>query len=210
MNKPSILVIGLTGNIGSGKSEVAKIFEQLGAKVYSADTMAKSLMLSSPSIRKGIISSFGKESYLPDGTLNRPHIAKQAFSDSEQLQVLNSIVHPEVIQEMQAIIDAEEESKEHDLIIIEAALIFEAGIDLMFDYVITVKADEATCIERIKKRDNLSLAEITKRMSSQIDSKKKEADSDFVINNNSTLDVLKDRCKFLYMILKTLEREEQQ
>ncbi len=208
MKKPTLLVIGLTGNIGSGKTEVAKIFEQLGAKVYYADPIAKSLMVSNSFIREEIIEAFGKESYSADGSLNRPYIAKQVFSDPEKLDLLNSIVHPEVIKEMQSIIDAEEKRMEHELIIIEAALIFEAGIELMFDYVIMVRADEKMCIDRIRKRDGLSIDEIKNRMNSQIDSKKKEAESDFVINNNSTLEVLKDRCKFLYVILKNLEREE--
>ncbi|MDB5089124.1 MAG: dephospho-CoA kinase, partial [Mucilaginibacter sp.] len=89
-----MLKIGLTGNIGSGKTTVSKVFELLGIPVFYADDAAKEVMVKDQILIKGIQSAFGKPSYFDDGTLNRKHIADIVFNDAEQLEKLNSLVHP--------------------------------------------------------------------------------------------------------------------
>lgn len=196
-----ILVIGLTGTIGSGKTEAATIFEQLGAKVYVADTMAKSLMVTHTTIRKKIISTFGKESYVADGSLNRAYLAREVFSNPQKLARLNAIVHPIVIDEIQKTIEWEKQSLQHAIVIVEAALIFEADIQTMFDYIILIRASAEKCIERIQQRDKISLDESMKRIESQMESKKKESKSDFVIDNSGSIPELREKVRFIHRLL---------
>ncbi|MBI5217187.1 MAG: dephospho-CoA kinase [Ignavibacteriae bacterium] len=201
----TLLVIGLTGNIGSGKSEVARMFEQLGAKVISADALAKDLMVSDTSVRKTIREEFGEESYLSDGSINRSFLAKKVFADTQQLKLLNSIVHPAVIQSIEKQISREEKTGTYSLFIVEAALIFEAGIENMFEYLIVVVADEEDCIRRVMKRDNSSREEVMKRMKSQIDQKRKAGKVDFVIHNIGTMKELKGKVEFVYQLLNMVK-----
>lgn len=201
-----ILTIALTGNIGSGKTEAAKIFSQLGAKVYYADSIAKELMVSNAPVKKLIQTGFGKESYLPDGSLNRSHLADAVFSDAKKREQLNSIVHPAVTKELKKIIEKERRAGKCNLLIVEAALIYEAGIEEMFDYVIVVRADESRCIERIEKRDKASRGEILNRMKAQMDSKKKEAKADFVIDNSGDIEALREKCRFIYTLMHNVSQ----
>ncbi len=199
-----LIVIGMTGNIGSGKSEVARIFEQLGAKIFSADTLAKTIMVEDKTVRADIASTFGKESYLPDGTLNRSYLAKKVFQDAKQLDALNSIVHPVVIDTIQEEIIKQEKSGKIQVLVVEAALIFEANIQEMFDYIVVVTTEENECMKRVMKRDGLSRDEIVKRMKSQMDAKKKATQADFVIQNNGSLNDLKKNVSFVFQLLSQM------
>jgi dephospho-CoA kinase len=181
------------------------MFEQLGAKVVSADALAKELMISDAKVREEIRLTFGSDAYLPDGTLNRSFLAKKVFADPYQLELLNSIVHPAVIESIEKQIAREEKSGAYSMFIVEAALIFEAGIENMFEYLIVVTADEEDCIKRVMKRDNSSREEILKRMKSQIDQKRKVGQADFVIHNTGTMKELKAKVEFVFNLLKMVD-----
>ncbi len=199
------LVLGLTGSIGSGKTVVAKIFEQLGAKVLYADAIAKELMVTDAEVREEITNAFGTESYFSDRSLNKKYLADQIFSDSKKREQLNAIVHPATIEYIENAIQSEEESPTCKLFIVESALIFEAGIPEMFSYIIVVVSDESLCIERIHQRDGLPEEEIRKRFRSQLDPKKKVAQADFVVRNNGSLEEVQQKVTFLYQLLSKLE-----
>lgn len=174
-----MLLIGLTGGIGSGKSTVAKIFEVLGIPVYYADDAAKGLMNSDPELIKAIKKNFGEESYI-NGTLNRNYLASTVFNSTERLELLNSLVHPATIRDADRWMKAQKTS----YVIKEAALIFEAGLAGSLDYVIGVYAPKNLRIKRVMDRDNISREDVIKRIDRQIDEEIKMKLCDFIINND--------------------------
>jgi len=173
-----MIVIGLTGGIGSGKTTVANYFIALGVPVYFADNEAKKLMNSSKAIKKKLITEFGKDAY-KEGKLNRPYLASIIFNDKNKLNVINSIVHPEVNKHFSSWIKKQKVS----YVIQENAILFENNTALKFDYIITVTAPTKVKIDRILKRDSTTKDDVLSRMNNQWDDTKKIELSDFVIHN---------------------------
>ena len=172
--------IGITGNIGSGKTTVCRIFEALGIPVYYADARAKRLMVENVELRAGIEVLFGAESYRSDGSLHRAHIAQRAFADKSLLSQLNALVHPAVRA------DAE---RWHRLqtapyTLHEAALTYETGGDQRLDRVIVVAAPEALRLARVVDRDGANETEVRARMQHQMPEDEKVARADFVVQND--------------------------
>lgn len=174
-----MVLIGLTGGIGSGKSTVAKVFETLGIPVYYADDEAKRLMNTDERLKQEIIKQFGIESY-KDGTLNRPYIASLVFTNKEKLSLLNSLVHPVTIEDSQKWVL----QQISPYVIREAALLFESGANKGLDFVIGVSAPLPLRIQRVIQRDGLSKEEIEQRISRQMDEEEKTKKCDFVILND--------------------------
>jgi dephospho-CoA kinase len=197
--------IGITGGIGSGKSEVCGKFSALGITTISADAIARQLTDSEPSIRKKIIARFGPEAYTASGILNRQYIAGIVFENRERLTALNAIVHPAVITTIDATITSLDKSKETGYVIVEAALLFESRLNKKVDYILTVVADERLRIERVKKRDDMSDEQIRLRMANQFPIDKAAEASDFVVYNNDTPDALHAKIKFLHTVFSTLK-----
>lgn len=180
------MVVGLTGGIGSGKSTVAKEFQQVGkVAVYFADDEAKNLMLTSPIIKEQICKEFGNEAY-QNNKLNKAFIAEIVFSDTKKLATLNSIVHPEVYTHFKNFVDS---NSDKEYVLYENAILFENNSDLLCDKIITVIADESIRIQRVVDRDNASEAEVKNRISNQWKDSKKTLLSNYIITNN-TLDEL--------------------
>jgi dephospho-CoA kinase len=180
-----MLLIGLTGGIGSGKTTIAHIFEVLGIPVYYADVAAKRIMNEDDNTKKKVIDTFGKEAY-KNGNLNRKYLADIVFLSAEKLDLLNSIVHPATIK------DAEEWIKKQisPYIIKEAALLFESGSHQTLDYIIAIKSPLDLRIVRAMKRDGISREEVIARMKKQMSEETKINLSDFVIINDEVQLVL--------------------
>ncbi|HEY8929872.1 MAG TPA: dephospho-CoA kinase [Mucilaginibacter sp.] len=176
-----MLKIGLTGNIGSGKTTVSKVFELLDVPVFYADDAAKGVMVNDEILVNGIKAAFGEESYYADGSLNRKHIAAIVFNDDEQLAKLNALVHPATFR---AFDDWLKQVKNAPYILKEAALLFESDSYKMCDYSILVKAPLDTRIKRVMQRDGLSRAEIESRESKQFSEEKKAGLANYIINND--------------------------
>ena len=173
-------VIGLTGGIGSGKSTVARKFNELGVPVYIADDRAKSLMVKNPKIIKGIVKIFGDEAYL-DGQLNRAFIASQVFSDKNLLQKLNNLVHPAVEKDFQSWILETKSSAGY--VIKEAAILFENGGYKKCDSTILVTAPKEERIQRVIERDHTNRQAVLDRINNQWSDSKKVVLADFIIRN---------------------------
>jgi dephospho-CoA kinase len=173
-------VIGLTGGIGSGKSTVLNFFKALGAETYIADVEAKKLMNSDKELIQKIKELFGEEAYV-NSQLNRKYIAAIVFKDSKKLQELNNIIHPKVRQHFQSFI----QQSTAEIIIYEAAILFESGGDKFCDYTITVTANLEDKIQRIIKRDKISKAQIIERMKHQLNDDFRIKNSHFVIVNTT-------------------------
>lgn len=173
-----MIVVGLTGGIGSGKSTVGEMFVELGVPVYNSDVRAKRLMNTSKKIRKGLIELFGKEAYL-DGKLNRTYIAEKVFNNSNLLAELNSIVHPRVRKNFLKWVKKQQGS----YVIQETALLFENNAQELYDKVLLVTAPKELRIQRVINRDKSSKEQIMARMNNQLEDEAKTKLADYIIEN---------------------------
>lgn len=171
--------IGLTGGIGSGKTYIANIFQSIGVPVFYADLEAKKLINNSISIMNLIKKEFGDDIYI-DNKLDKHKLSEIVFSDIEKIRKLNSIVHPSV----KNVFDEWCQDKTTDYIIKEAAILFESKSNLDLDAIICVSAPLELRVERVKKRDKISVEEIKNRINNQMSNKKKESLSDYLIVND--------------------------
>jgi len=178
-----MLKIGITGNIGSGKTTISKIFELLGVPVFFADDAAKQVMTSDTLLMDEISQAFGGNSYFDDGTLNRKHIAAIVFNDELQLKRLNEIVHPAVFRAFDQWVAGK---MDVPYVLKEAALLFESDSYKICDKTILVTAPLELRIKRVIDRDGLSRNEILNRESKQFTEEKKKALADFSIKNDDS------------------------
>ena len=174
------MIVALTGNIGSGKSTVAKMFKKLSVPVYNSDKEAKKLMQSSKKVRTAIMALLGDEAYV-DKKLNRKYIAQKVFENKELLGRLNGIVHPVVRKDF--IKWAKKQKSPY--VIQESAIIFENGLQDFYDKIVLITAPKEIRVKRVMERDQVSQPEILARMGSQWDDERKKDLSDFVIDNIS-------------------------
>lgn len=182
-----MIVVGLTGGIGSGKTTVASFFKALEIPVYIADVEAKLLMNRSKVIKRKLVALFGDEAYV-NSKLNRPFIASKIFNDRKLLNQMNNIVHPKVASHFKRWL----KKQDSPYVIKEAAIIFEHNKQDQYDFIITVTADSETRIQRVIKRDNSSRAKIEAIINNQMSDAEKIEKSHFVIVN-SDLDSTKDQ-----------------
>lgn len=178
-------IVGLTGGIGSGKTTVAKMFENLGVPIYIADLEAK-VITNQPKTLKLIEKQFGS-TVIENGKLNRTAVAQIVFNNPEKLKQLNSIIHPLVAEHFKEWIN---KNKDQIFVIKETAILFETNSHLSCDFVITVSAPIDTRINRVQIRDNSPKEEIMKRINNQWSDEQRIPLSDFVINNITVDDTL--------------------
>jgi len=193
-----MIIVGLTGGIGSGKTTILKMFQKLEIDCYVADVEAKKLMNSSEKIKKKLVEEFGKRAYTTDG-LNRKYIAKIVFINSEKLKILNNIVHPHVHKHFNRFV----KKSKSKYVIYENAILFESKGDEKCDYIITVTAPIDVRIERILARDTTTKIDILNRIKNQFSDEEKISKSDFVINN---IDLKETRNKVVKIHGEILQR----
>lgn len=155
--------VGITGGIGSGKSTVCDMLGECGVAIYNSDVRAKELMACSAPLRVALIERFGEEVYTAEG-LNRSYLAERVFGNAEELAALNAIVHPAVMADF----DEWAESQEGEYVVLESAILFEAGLQDRVDVVVSVLAPEALRVERAMARDGASRERIEARVRSQM------------------------------------------
>ena len=192
-----MLIIGLTGGIGSGKSTVAKMFNDLGIPIYYADDEAKKLMHRSKIIKRKLIQKFGKEVY-QNNQLNRPFLANIIFNDKKALAYVSQVVHPKVAQHFKRWV----KKQKAPYVIQENAILFENGSYKNMDKIITVTAPLETKIKRVIKRDNTTKKQVLSRMNNQLSDTEKIKQSNFVIQNLDLKDTLKQVKKIHYKLKK--------
>lgn len=196
------LRVGVTGGIGSGKSTVCKLFASMGRPVLSADDIARELTDTNYAIQSAIRKLFGISVFLPNGRVDRKALATVVFNDHSLRKELNAIIHPHVFSAIDQAIEKLDAAVHY--VVIEAALIYEAGMDEQLDYVVVVNADEPTRITRVMSRDNVSREAVRARMNAQMDVEKKIKLADFVIENDGTEDDLASRVRFLDTLLSMM------
>ncbi len=195
------ILVGITGGIGSGKSTVTEYYKSLGYYVLKADDIAKQVMVEDDEIIKNIKNEFGDNCYV-DGKLNTKYLAKKAFNHPDKVAKLNRIVHPKAIAKVKE--EAEKLLKKKNLVIVEAAILFEAHWEDIFDYIILITSDENARIVRVLERDHTSIQEIKSRMMHQLEDKDKKGKSDFIIENNDTIESLKEKAKFVISLIENI------
>ncbi len=178
-----MLKIGLTGNIGSGKTTVARVFVQLGVPVFFADHEARQCYFE-PDVKEQIVFVFGEESYLSESKINAPYIAGIVFSDAGALEKLNVIIHPALKKRFNAWC-IEHEKNKIPYVIMEAAILFENNLDVLVDTTVCVYASRKQRIKRVLRRDALSVEQIELRMDKQWSDKKIKEQADYCINNKN-------------------------
>jgi dephospho-CoA kinase len=177
-----VIKIGITGNMGSGKSLVCSLFEQLNIPVFYADDEAKNLY-NEPQLILRMKKQFGKSIYLSNGELNKKKLSRLIFNNEDSMQFIRDLIYPELHKKFNEW--ATEKALQHyKYVLYEAALILENGFQKQFDKLVLVSAPEKLRIERIKERDKLSKKAIRARMNSQWPEEKKLALVDFVIVND--------------------------
>lgn len=193
----STFTLGITGGIGSGKSLVCEIFEDLGARVLYADVEAKRLMVENREVKSEIIHAFGEESYLPDGNLNRSYLARIVFGDEEEIARINSIVHPRMAK---VFYDARATAIDDDipLLVYEAALIYESGSAERLDAVAVVHAPATLRIKRVMERDDVTAEDVESRMQHQLPEEELLRRADYVIENDGSIEALEERVEDLF------------
>ncbi len=171
--------VGITGNIGSGKSYVCKMFEKLGIPVFYSDDETKKLYLI-PSVKELIVNRFGKEVYFEDGTLNRKLLSYHLFKNEEAMKFIESVLYPALNQHF----DEWCEQQTSPYVLYESAILFEKNYGKYFDKIIFVSAPEDTRLQRVMKRDDCTEENVRSRMRLQMSEENKLSKADFVIYND--------------------------
>jgi len=178
-----MIVIGLTGGIGTGKSEVARILEEIGAYIIDADRLGHSAYLPHSEIWEEVVKEFGDGVLLPDEEIDRKKLGSIVFNDPVQLAKLNEIMHPRMGQMVANII----EGLDSEVVVVEAALLLEAGWDALVDEVWCTGASEDVVIDRLKARNGLNKEEAQKRINAQMSVDERKSRSQVMIENNGDL-----------------------
>ena len=184
------MIIGITGNIGAGKTTVAKIFEGFGAEVIDADRLGWEFLKKGTMEYKEIVKNFGKSFLNPDGSIDRKKLAKIIFSAPKNRETLNRIVHPGIVKEIKKRI-----KKSKRVIVIDAALLLDW--DIPTDRIIVVTAPERIKIERLRK-EGYTEKEALLRMRSQKSEKELIKRADYVIENTGSIEELKNKCRRIW------------
>jgi len=192
-----MFVIGLTGSIGTGKSEAARQLEALGASIISADEVGHEAYTPNTEAWEQVIAAFGDDILQDDGDINRRKLGAIVFSDPSQLEKLNQIMHPRMAR---MVADKIEVLRDQgvNVVVVEAALLFEAGWDTLVEEVWVTDSPEHIVIGRLKERNGLSEEEAKKRINSQMGRAERIERSDFVINNSGDMADLGNAIKELW------------
>jgi dephospho-CoA kinase len=192
-----MMVIGLTGSIGTGKSEAARQLEALGASIISADQVGHEAYTPNTEAWEQVVAAFGDDILKDDGEIDRRKLGAVVFSDPGQLEKLNQIMHPRMAR---MVADKIEELRAQgvEVVVVEAALLFEAGWDSLVEEVWVTDSTEQVVIERLKQRNGMSEEEARKRISSQMGRTERLERSDYVIENSGDMATLGNTIKELW------------
>lgn len=172
--------IGLTGNIGSGKSWVSQLFQRIGVPVFNSDEEAKRLY-DREDIREAMKTRFGEDVYLDDNQVNRKRVAEIIFSDAEAMHDVEQMLYPA----LNAWFDEWAEMQDAPYVLYESAIIFEKGLADRFDAVILVSATEQTRLRRVMLRDHCDEETVRERMAAQWTEKEKRENAEFIIEHDN-------------------------
>ncbi len=191
------MVIGITGGIASGKSTISLLLKKLGASIIDVDLIGREVVQKGEKAYNEIVKYFGEDILLLNGEINRKKLGDMVFSDKEKLHVLNGITHPEIIRR---VVDKIKELKENGahVIVIDAAILFEMGLDKYCDSIWLIHIDKETQLNRLMERDRFVYLDAMNRIKSQYENEDKFGLADVIINNNKPLEVIEKEIKELW------------
>jgi len=195
------LKIGITGSIGSGKSTFCNFISEKGYPVIKADDLSKDILKDDKEVKQKVVKEFGKESFF-NNEINKKFLAEKIFSDPENVVKINFILHPKVIKKIEELTG--DYFKEHNIVFTEAALIYEADMESLFDYVVLITSDYEIRKMRAINEGKLSEEDFNKRNENQIKDEEKKKRADFVFENNGSKDELKQKVDLFITILMGL------
>lgn len=190
------LIIGLTGGIASGKSTVSTMLKKKGIRVVDADHIARIVVEVGEPAYNQIVEEFGIGILKEDTTINREKLGAIIFADEKKRQTLNSIVHPAVRKEMLKQIE-EEKTKRANAVVLDIPLLFESKLTHMVDITLLVYVDQETQMKRLRMRNGYNEEEIKMRINSQLPLHEKRELSDYIIDNNGSIEETKKQLNML-------------
>ena len=193
----SMLKIGLTGGIGTGKSSVTEAFQSLGAAVINADLLGHDAYLPGTIGFEEVVTEFGQDIVGSDGQIDRKKLGPIVFSDSSKMDRLNEIMHPlirDLIEERLVTL----ESNQNKVAVVEAAILIEAGWKSLFDEIWVVISDPEEVINRLGVRNGLSREDAVKRIDSQMSNDERIEHGDVVVENTGSMEDLQTRVNSLW------------
>lgn len=205
MNSSQPIILGITGGIGCGKTEVGRILSAEGFRVLDSDFLAHELMQKDRPVYRSVVEAFGEDILAEDGEIDRKRLGAMVFNDPAARERLNRLVHPAVIASANEWIEACRAAQEDAAVLVP--LLFEAGWRDGWDAVICVTAPEEKIFQWLEKR-GLPNAEVRKRMAAQLPLQEKAAQADFVLENGGTLETLRDRTVDLVTQIRHEKKEE--
>ena len=196
-----MLLVGLTGNIASGKSTVARLFGRWGATVIDADVLARQAVNVGTPAYHAIVERWGEGVTAPDGLIDRRELRQRVFSDSEQLEALNAIVHPEVQRLRDQLVD-DARRRGDRIVVCDIPLLFERRLAEQFDRIVLVDAPRPIRMDRLVRDRGLETTEAMKMIASQMPAELKRARADYLIDNTSTRQELELRTREVWEALQ--------
>ena len=193
-----MLILGLTGGIGCGKSSLSNIFRNLNIPIVDADIISRKIFEDKLLLEK-VFVHFGQSIKNDDGTLNRKALGKIVFSDEEKLKELNNLTHPRIREKIISEIE--------NIVVLDAAILVESGFLDMVDKLLVVTCKQEVQISRIQKRDNCSEQEALSRINSQMSQEEKSKYGDYIIDNSGTITELESKAHKFIEYMKENWRE---
>jgi len=204
-----MIIVGLTGSVGTGKSTVTNFFRELGAYIVDWDELAREVIRPHSKAWKKIAEYFGEDYLNEDLTINRQKLAEMVFSDKGKVTKLNQIVHPEVFKEDERITNEIKSLDPDALVIKDIPLLFELTRPVFMDKIVVVSASEQTQLRRLEEK-GMSREDARNRIKSQIPLEEKIRSADFVINNDGSLEETKNQVEEIYSLLRKGEQHGKQ
>jgi len=195
---------GLTGGVASGKSTVAEMFRELGAKIINADQLGHELLRAPLPAYEEAVRRFGNGILDASGGINRQRLGAIVFADPAALEDLNAILHPRIIEAVEDLAGQYELSNPSDVVLVDAALIFEAGIGRKFQKVIVVWCTPEQQVERLMAKSGLGLEAAELRIAAQMSSDEKRRRADFLIDNSGTTENTRQQVERIFPQLQQL------
>ena len=192
-----MLVIGLTGGIGTGKSEVSRVLRELGATVIDADRVGHDAYRPHSEIWREVVAAFGEQVLQPTGEVDRKRLGAIVFGNAEARKKLNSIMHPRMASIIQEQI-GRFRSEGEQVVVVEAALLVEAGWDNLVDEIWNTESPEEDVVDRLHRRNNLSADEVGRRIRSQLPSEERARSAQVVVRNAGNLEQLRQEVESLW------------
>jgi dephospho-CoA kinase len=206
--KDNPILLGVTGGIASGKNTVARMLEQLGARLIDFDVLSRVVVEPGKPAWRDITACFGEQVLLQDKTLDRKKLAEIVFRDSEKRKKLESFVHPRIYEEFTRLVK-EYAAKDSNIIIqVVVPLLIEGNLQHLFHKILLVYIPEETQIERVMKRDRISREMALNMLRSQLPNEEKKGYADFIVDNSGPLEETKRQVEEVWEKLKKIQKEK--